>query len=269
MCSVLEVSRSGYYAWRKRPLSNRCLQNEILLKRISEIYNNNKKVYGSPRIFSMLRYEGFNCGLNRVAKLMRYNGIQARQYRKAKRKVKYTSVAKVDNLLDRKFNVPVPNKVWASDITCFWTGRGWLNLAIVMDLYSRKIIGWSMKSKMTEDLTIEALNMALLKRKASKGLMHHSDQGTQYQSKAYRNLLRKKKITQSMSRKGECYDNAVVESFFKTLKAEIDDDNRFATKEEAQAKIFEYIEIFYNSKRLHSSLGYQSPKQFEEQNVIH
>lgn len=267
MCSVLRVSRSGYYAWKTRQPSKHCRENMILLEEIEKVYGLNRKVYGSPRIHAALKAQGHKCGVNRIARIMREHDIQAQQHRKIKRKVVYKSTAKVDNLLDRQFSVSKPNKVWAADITCFWTGSGWLNLAIVMDLYSRRIIGWSMQSRMTEQMTISALDMALLNRKPNNRLMHHSDQGSQYQSQALQEKLKRCKITPSMSRKGECYDNAVVESFFKTLKTELDVQySKFRTREEAKAGIFEYIEVFYNKQRIHSTLGYLSPYAYEMKN---
>jgi len=194
---------------------------------------------------------------------MRENGIQAEQHRRIRRKAVYTSTACVSNLVNRQFTVAEPNRLWATDMTCFWTGSGWLNLAIVMDLHSRRVVGWAMKSRMSEELTIAALEMALLNRNPKKGLIVHSDQGSQYQSQAYQRRLRENKLIASMSRKGDCYDNAVAESFFKTLKSELLLDNKFKSREEGSAVIFEYIEIFYNKKRLHSTLGYVSPEQFE------
>jgi putative transposase len=199
---------------------------------------------------------------------MRENSIQAEPHRRIRRKAVYKTTARVDNLVERQFNVKVPNKIWAADITCIWTGTGWINLAIVMDLYSRRIIGWSMQSRMTEELTINALEMARLNRKHTEKLIHHSDQGSQYQSQALQERFRKYNIVPSMSRKGNCWDNAVVESFFKTLKSELGIQRGFKTREEAKAMIFEYIEIFYNKKRLHSTLGYLSPEQFEKANIF-
>jgi len=267
MCEVLGVSRSGYYAWKKRPQSARAQENVYLIDQIKRVYMKNRRVYGSPRIHLSLVEEGVACGKNRIARLMRENDIQAEQHRRIKRKAVYTSTARVANLVERRFNVTEANKIWAADITCFWTGSGWLNLAIVMDLYSRRIIGWAMKSRMSEELTIAALEMALLNRRPKSGLIVHTDQGSQYQSQAYQERLRERKLLPSMSRRGDCYDNAVVESFFKTLKTELLLEDRFKSREQGSAVIFEYIEIFYNKKRLHSTLGYVSPEQFEMKNV--
>ena len=267
MCEVLNISRSGYYAWKTRLPSKRYCENALLLKEIEKAYYANRKVYGSPRIHAVLVAQGYRCGVNRIAKIMRENDILAEQHKRIRRKAVYRSTATVDNLVARQFSVNAPNKVWAADITCFWTGSGWLNLAIVMDLYSRRIIGWSMQSRMTEQMTVNALEMALLNRRPNDSLIHHSDQGSQYQSQALQERFKKYKIIPSMNRKGDCYDNAVVESFFKTLKSELDtQQNRFKTREEAKAMIFEYIEVFYNKKRIHSTLGYVSPCEFEIKN---
>ena len=264
MCEVLSVSRSGYYSWKTRRPSKRYCRNMLLLHEIERAYCANRKVYGSPRIHATLVAQGHRVGVNRIAKLMQENDIQAQQHRRAKSKATYRSTAKVDNLVARQFAVAEPNKIWAADITCLWTGSGWLNLAIVMDLYSRRIIGWSMQSRMTEQMTIDALEMAILNRRPTSKLIHHSDQGTQYQSQALQEKLKKYGILPSMNRKGNCYDNAVVESFFKTLKSELGvQRNRFKTREEAKAMIFEYIEVFYNRRRIHSTIGYVSPCEFE------
>lgn len=264
MCEVLNISRSGYYAWKTRKPSKHYHENTVLLKEIERVYYANRKVYGSPRIHAVLATQGYRCGVNRIARLMRENDIQAQQHRRIKRKAVYISTAKVPNLVARQFTVSKPNKIWAADITCLWTGTGWVNLAIIMDLYSRRIVGWSMQSRMTECMTISALDMALLNRRPQHSLIHHSDQGSQYQSQALQERFKKHKIIPSMSRKGECWDNAVVESFFKTLKSELcTQQSIFKTREEAKAMIFEYIEVFYNKKRIHSTLGYLSPYEFE------
>jgi putative transposase len=264
MCKVLNVSRSGYYAWKTRQPSKRSCENTLLLQEIQRAYCANRKVYGSPRIHAVLVAQGHRAGVNRIAKLMRENDIQAEPHRRTRRKVIYRSTAKVDNLVARQFAVAEPNKIWAADITCLWTGSGWLNLAVVMDLYSRRIIGWSMQSRMTEQMTIDALEMAILSRRPTDRLIHHSDQGSQYQSRALQEKFKKYKILPSMNRKGNCYDNAVVESFFKTLKSELGVlQNKFTTREQAKATIFEYIEVFYNRRRIHSTLGYVSPCEFE------
>jgi transposase InsO family protein len=227
-------------------------------------YVENRKAYGSPRIHIALQKKGVLCGHNRVARLMRANCIIAqRQFRRKRHNATAHGRSLAVNLVNRNFHVTKPNHVWAADITVLWSGSGWLYLAVVMDLYSRRIIGWAMQKRMTEDLTINALRMAVDERRPKGSLIHHSDQGSQYASDAFGRELTRCQITPSMSRKGDCYDNAVVESFFKSLKAEIHKEDRSRTREETRSRIFEYIEVFYNRKRLHSTLGYQSPVEYE------
>jgi transposase InsO family protein len=211
-----------------------------------------------------LNASGINCGVNRVARLMRENSIRAKQ----SRKFKVTTNSKhnypvAPNLLNRQFEIDCPNKVWVSDITYIWTSEGWLYLAGVLDLYSRRIVGWSMSRRITEQLTLDALNQAVTHRQPPKGLLHHSDQGKQYASNNYQKLLKNQRMICSMSRKGDCWDNAVMESFFGTLKTELIYHEKFITREDAKLKIFDYIEMFYNCKRRHSSLGSKSPVEFE------
>ncbi len=264
MCRVLQVSKSGYYAWFGRPVSQRDQTNARLVDEIKTAYVENRKAYGSPRIYVALRKKGILCGHNRVARLMRSNFIIAqRQFRRKRHGVTAHGRNLTLNLVNRNFRVAKPNRVWASDITVLWSGSGWLYLAIVMDLYSRRIIGWAMQKRMTEDLTINALRMAIDQRRPKSNLIHHSDQGSQYASDAFSRELAHCQIIPSMSRKGNCYDNAVVESFFKSLKAEIPKEDRSKTREQTRSRIFEYIEVFYNRKRLHSTLGYQSPVEYE------
>jgi len=264
MCQVLEVSKSGYYAWIGRPVSQRAKTNARLVNEIKIAYVENRKAYGSPRIHIALQKKGILCGHNRVARLMRLNYIVAqRQFRRKRHNVTAHGRSLVLNLVNRNFHVAKPNRVWAADITVLWSGSGWLYLAVVMDLYSRKIIGWAMQKRMTEDLAINALRMAVDQRMPKRELIHHSDQGSQYASDSFRRELTRCQITPSMSRKGNCYDNAVVESFFKSLKAEICKEDRSKTREETRSRIFEYIEVFYNRKRLHSTLGYESPVEYE------
>ena len=263
MCRVLEVSRAGFYAWKTRGQSRRCQADAALMERIRFIYAENRKVYGYPRIHEALTSQGMCLGRKRVARLMRVNGIVAEQHRRMHWKRVFKTAKGADNLVQRRFNVPQPNRVWAADMTTFWSGSGYVHLAIVMDLFSRRIVGWAMHGQMTERLALDALDMAILSRRPSGSLIHHSDQGSQYQSHLFREKLKEQGILISMSRKGNCWDNAVVESFFKTLKAELQNDARFKTREEARAELFEYIEVFYNRKRLHSTLGYMSPAQYE------
>jgi transposase InsO family protein len=245
-------------------MSQRARTNTRLVDEIRQAHHDSRKTYGSPRVHAALIQKGVLCGHNRIARLMKQNGIVAQRQRHYKRH-RATSHGRnlTANLVNRNFQVPTPNKVWASDITVIWTGSGWLYLAIVMDLYSRKIIGWAMQTRMTDDLVIYAVRMAVDHRRPTGALIHHSDQGSQYASESFRGALKENRIIPSMSRKGNCYDNAVVESFFKTLKAELCKENRFKTRDEGRSQIFEYIEVFYNRKRLHSTLGYRSPDEYE------
>jgi len=269
MCNTLEVSRSGYYAWKDRMKSVREIRNDKLLEEVRRVFFESKKRYGSPRIYRQLRSEGVYCGRHRVARIMRREDMVARKKRRYKKPISLQRIQPVaKNILRRNFTVEEANRVWASDVTYFWTRTGWLHLAVVMDLFSRKIIGWSMSSRIDKGLTKEALGMALINREPSHRLIHHSDQGAEYTNKEYQCLLKQRQMIPSMSRKADCYDNAVVESFFKTIKAELVRQKAFETKEEARTVIFEYIEVFYNRKRLHSSLGYVSPEEFERQRVF-
>ena len=264
MCRVLQVSKSGYYAWIGRPASQRAKTNARLVDEIKTVYAENRKAYGSPRIHVALQKKGILCGHNRVARLMRSNYIIAqRQFRRKRHQITSHGRNLAPNLVNRNFHVTKPDYVWAADITVLWSGSGWLYLAVVMDLYSRRIIGWAMQKRMTEDLAVNALKMAVDHRKPKGEIIHHSDQGSQYASDSFRRELKLNRITPSMSHKGDCYDNAVVESFFKSLKAEIPKEDRSKTREETRSKLFEYIEVFYNRKRLHSTLGYQSPVEYE------
>ncbi len=237
----------------------------MLLIQIKLSHQRSRQTYGSPRVTQDLYAQGIVCGENRVAKLMRRNGIRA----KMRRKFKTTTDSRhnlpvVANLLDRRFSVDRPNTVWVSDISYIWTDEGWLYFAGVLDLYSRRVVGWSMGERITGQLTRDALSQAIRRRCPGSGLLHHSDRGRQYASGKYRELLSVHGMISSMSRKGNCYDNAVMESFFGTLKTELIYFERFATRREAKAKIFEYVEMFYNRQRRHSSLGYKSPAEFEE-----
>lgn len=266
MCKVLEVSRSGYYDWRRRPVSKRDQENEQLVERIQEVHEESEKTYGSPRVYHQLRQEGYSCGENRVSRLMR----EKRIFAQIKRKFRCTTMSDhdypiADNLVDRNFNVSQPNQCWGSDITYIDTGEGWLYLAVVMDLCTRRIVGWSMQRTLEKSLTLSALHMAIQNQLPKKGLIHHSDRGIQYACKSYQKILRQFKIDCSMSRKGNCWDNAPIESFFGTLKTELVYRRNFKTREEAKQAIFKFIEVFYNRKRLHSSLGYLSPMVYEQQ----
>lgn len=267
MCRLLSVSRSGYHLWIKRKLSAREFENRRLLEVIVFHYKKSKRTYGLPRILAAIRRKGLNVNKKRVARLMRENNIKA----KTKRRFKVTTVqnskaAASENILNQNFTASSENKIWTGDITYLWTKEGWLYLAIVMDIYSRKIIGWSINSSLSTELVIRALMMALVHRNAKRGIIFHSDRGSQYTSSAFREILKNYGIVQSMSSTGNCYDNAITESFFHTLKTELTYWEKYQTREEAKRSIFEYIEINYNRRRLHSSLGYLSPVEFEEKN---
>jgi len=264
MCRLLDVSRSGYYAWVEGNDSREQRDRQIL-QVIREVFEENRATYGSPRIYRELRQRGIPCSKPRVERLMREAGITPP--RKKKYRVTTDSNHKnpiAPNVLQRDFTSPAPNRRWVSDITYVWTSAGWLYLAVVLDLFSRRIVGWAMDSRLdTESLPLRALHMALFSRAPDRGLIHHSDRGCQYTSQAYRDTLRARAIVCSMSRRGDCWDNAVAESFFATLKLELIHRHIFRTREEARLAIFEYIEVFYNLKRRHSYLGYMSPAEFE------
>lgn len=267
MCQILKISRSGYYAWVKRPESLRKKRNSELLEKIKNIYKISRETYGSPRVTHALKNEGIQCGKNHIAKLMKENNIVA----KTRKKFKATTNSKhkypvADNILKQDFTAPKPNQIWVADITYIPTDEGWLYLAAIVDLYNKKVVGWAMDSTMTKQLCIDALKQAIGRQRPSKGLIHHSDRGVQYASKEYQKVLKSNGFKASMSRKGNCYDNACMESFFGTLKTELIYFTRFKTRAEARLAIFEYIEVFYNRIRLHSKLGYKSPEEFEKQN---
>lgn len=236
----------------------------MLLSEIRVIHRKSRETYGSPRVTAELRDRGIRCGRNRVARIMRDNGICAKMRRKFKRTTDSRhNLPVAANLLDQDFAVGRPNSVWAGDITYVPTDEGWLYLATVLDLYSRQVVGWSMKRRMTRDLVVDALKQAVGRRKPPPGLIHHSDRGSQYASGEFQELLNKHGFLCSMSRKGNCYDNACVESFFGTLKTEMICFERYKTRDDARRSIFEYIEVFYNRQRKHSTLGYKSPVEFE------
>jgi putative transposase len=264
MCRLLDVSRSGYYAWVEGNDSREQHDRQIL-QVIREVFEENREAYGSPRIYRELRERRIRCSKSRLERLMRENGITPP--RKKKYRVTTNSNHKnpiAPNVLQRDFTSPAPNRRWVSDITYVWTRAGWLYLAVVLDLFSRRIVGWAMESNLdTESLPLRALHMALFGRAPTRGLIHHSDRGCQYTSQAYRDALRTRAIVCSMSRRGDCWDNAVVESFFASLKLELIHRRSFRTREEARLAIFDYIEIFYNRQRRHSYLGYMSPEEFE------
>ena len=264
MCKILEVSRAGYYHWLKRIPSFRYLEDQRLLEIIRYHYNKSRGTYGLPRIYAAIRKEGLKVNKKKIARLMRINKIRA----KTKKKFKVTTVENTkakasENILKGNFSSEKENRIWTSDITYIWTKQGWLYLAVIMDVYSRKIVGWSLCSSLSAELVIKALMMAILHRNPEQGIIFHSDRGSQYTSSSVREMLKSYQMTQSMSSTGNCYDNAITESFFHTIKTELTFWNSYQTREEAKRSIFEYIEIFYNRQRLHSAIGYLSPVEFE------
>jgi putative transposase len=266
MCHVLEVSENGYYNWRKRGKSQRKQDDEQLTECIKDAYDDNRGVYGSPRIHAELKAQGIHCGRKRIARLMREKGISAGRKRQKARTTDSSHDSPIaPNLLSRDFTADAPNKKWLTDMTFIATREGWLYLAGVLDAYSRKLIGWAMGKEHDAELVKEALRMALIQRQPGAGLVHHSDRGSEYASKSYQGLLHQHNIQISMSRKGDCYDNAPMESFWGTLKEEGVGKVIFRSRKEAKTAIFDYIEVFYNRKRRHSSLGYLSPVDFEKQ----
>jgi transposase InsO family protein len=265
VCEVLGVSRSGYYAWRDRDPSRQSRRRTALAAQIGAVHAGNRGVYGSPRIWRALQAAGETVSQNTVAKVMRAEGLRGKVKRKFVPRTTDSAHGQpvAPNVLDRQFTAEAPNRKWAGDITYIPTDEGWLYLAGVIDLCSRRLVGWSMADHMETDLVADALTMALVGRRPPAGLLHHSDRGVQYASDAYQSLLQDHQIQVSMSGKGDCWDNAVMESFWATLKTELVHQEHYATREQARQSIFEYIEVFYNRKRLHSSLGYVSPETFE------
>ena len=267
LCRVLEVSRSGFYAWRSRDVSAAEERREELTAEVKEIHAQVKARYGSPRIHAELVAKGHACSVNFVAQVMREAGIAAKTRRKFRQTTDSNHGLPVaENILDRDFDPDEPNTSWVADVTYIPTREGWLYLAVVEDLFSRRVVGWSMGATMTSRLVVDALEMALarrLKGSLSSGLVAHSDRGSQYASEHYQRRLREERITCSMSRRGNCWDNAAMESFFASLKKELVHDEDYATRDQAQASIFEYIEAFYNRVRRHSSLGYVAPEEYE------
>ncbi len=264
MCDTLEVSVSGYRAWKRggTPERKRLTATQTLAM-IRAIHAEFKGAYGSPRMVRELRQRGYTASKARVERLMHLHGIRARH----KRRYKVTTDSKhglqvAPNLLDRNFEPKAPNQVWTADITYLWTDEGWLYLAIVLDLFNREVIGWSLKPRMTTDLVTDALTMAWFRRRPAAGVMHHSDRGSQYASQAYQSKLAEFGMTCSMSRKGNCWDNSPTESWFNSFKNERYHGVRYATHTEMKAASFEFIEVFYNRKRQHSTLGFKSPIQF-------
>lgn len=265
MCRLLEVSRSGFYAYLNRPVSARQYQRELVSQAVEATFIAFKKRYGAPRLTDELNDQGIVCSKNHVARLLSEKGLRARNGKGFRYRARIESKTNVsENLLARKFDAAAPNQKWVSDITYIRVGRTWLFLAVVLDLFSRKVIGWSLDTHMRESLIIEAFDMAVTGRELGNGLLLHSDRGVQYRGHEYQQALRLNDITCSMSRTGNCWDNAVMESFFSRLKVELIYAENYKTVDETQAGLFEYIELFYNRKRRHSAIGNISPHEFEQ-----
>lgn len=264
LCRVVGVSRSGYYAWRRRPVSARAAANIHLLVQMQRLHLRTKQRYGAVKLWRALRLAGILCGRHRVARLRRQHGLMAQRVRRFRMmSERHEFAPPAPNRLQQIFVAPAANRIWAGDLTAIATRAGWLYLAVLLDLYSRRVIGWAMSAKPDQQVALQALQMALAHRRPRPGLIHHTDQGALYTSAAYQHLLAQRGLIPSMSRKGNCFDNAVVESFFSTLKNELVHEQTFHTREDAQAAVFEFIEVFYNRQRLHQTLGYISPMQFE------
>jgi putative transposase len=265
MCRVLEVSRSGYYAWRTRPQSHRQRQDRLLAVRIAAIFRASRQSYGSPRVRAELRAQGVHCAAKRVARLMRQSGLSARPTRRrARTTLADPTLAVAPNLLNRDFTASAPNQKWLADITYLPTQEGWSYLAVVLDLFSRRVVGWAMRATLEREVVISALKQALQQRRPVQDLLHHSDRGSQYASREYQQALAEAGIGCSMSRKGNCWDNAPMESFIHTLKNELG-QQLYASRAAARSAVFDYIERFYNRQRHHSALGYRSPVAYEQQ----
>ncbi len=268
LCRVLQVTRSGYYAWAKRPPSRRHREDVQLTARIRAIHAASRGTYGSPRIYEQLRQDGFTVGRERVARLLRAMGLiglPCKRFRRTTDSAHQHPVA--PNVLARDFDAAQPNERWSTDITYLWTWEGWLYLAVVLDLFSRRVVGWAIQPHLRAELALEALHMVLGRRVPAAGLVHHSDRGCQYAADAYQRVLHDHQIVCSMSRKGDCWDNAVTESFFGTLKTELIHRQPWSTRRRTKDAVAEYLEGFYNPHRLHSSLGYVSPNTFERRHA--
>jgi putative transposase len=266
LCRVLEVSRAGFYAWQDRVPSSHAHTDERLGLEIAAIHAASRRCYGSPRVHVELGARGHRTSRKRVARLMRQRGLAGRRRRRFRATTdSHHTLPVVANVLDRQFAQPAPDVAWVTDITYIATGEGWLYLAVILDLCSRLVVGWAVSERITRELTLNALEVAVGRRRPLPGLLHHSDRGSQYASGDYQAVLTAEGIVCSMSRRGNCWDNAVAESFFATLKVELVHDARWATRQAARAELFEYIEVFYNGQRRHSALGYLSPRAFERQ----
>lgn len=265
MCRVMKVSRSGYYAWRERPEGDRAGRDRELLRQIQQVHAASRQAYGAKKTWLELNEQGIPCGKHRVARLRKQAGIEARRKRRFRLTVEnHATAPAAPNLVKRQFQVAVPDRIWVGDMTFIRTRQGWLHLAILLDLFSRRVVGWSMSERPDLALVLNALNMALEQRQPRRGLIHHTDQGTIYAARAYRERMQEHGLLPSMSARGNAYDNAVAESFFGNLKNELVHHSDFVSRDAARAAIFDYIELFYNRSRIHQSLGYVSPVRFEQ-----
>lgn len=264
MCEALGVSRSGFYAWRSRPPSQRCRDDEEMAPHVRQSFIASDRTYGARRVWFDMLELGYECGLHRIERLMRAQALRARPRRRGLPQDKGERSVIAGNVLDREFTAAAPNQKWVADFTYIWTAQGWLYVAVVLDLYSRRIVGWSMQDSMTSQLVADALMMAVWRRGKPLAVLHHSDQGSQYTSKQFQDLLKEHGITCSMSRAGEVWDNSAMESFFSSMKTERIARKVYRSREQARVDVFDYIERFYNPRRRHSTLGYVSPIQFEK-----
>ncbi len=264
MCEALGVSRSGFYAWLARPRSRRSLDDDVLGSQVRNSFVASERTYGARRVWHDVLELGQRCGLHRIERLMRMQALRARPRRRGLPKDQGERSAIADNVLDRQFQADAPNQKWVADFTYIWTAEGWLYVAVVLDLYSRRAVGWSMQASMTSQLVADALMMAVWRRGRPQELLHHSDQGSQYTSEHFQKLLAEQGIVCSMSRAGEVWDNSAMESFFSSLKTERTARKLYRSREQARADVFDYIERFYNPTRRHSTLGYVSPIKFEK-----
>jgi putative transposase len=265
LCKIVGVSKSGYYAWKSRAPSKRSREDAVLTEKIREVYQRSRETYGYPRVHAELRALGVRCGRRRVARLMRRAGLRGcMRARKKRTTLRDSRAVPAPDLVKRDFHATAPDRLWTADITYLKTDEGFLYLAFVLDVYSRRIVGWSMATHLRTELVVDALEMAVWRRKPAAGLVHHSDRGVQYTALSFGKRLEEAGIVPSMGRAGSALDNAVSESFVSTLKCELVHRRRFPTREAARSAIFEYLEVFYNRRRLHSSLGYLSPESYEE-----
>lgn len=264
LCRVLGVSRSGFHAWLVRPPSARAIVDDALLSRVRELHARSRRTYGSPRIHKDLQFDGVRVGRKRIERLMRQEGLSGTvKRRRGRTTIRVPGVRVADDLVKRDFQPAAPDRLWVADITYLRSWEGWLYLAVVVDCYSRRVVGWALEDNLRAELVVDALEQALQRRQPDRGLVHHSDQGSQYVSLAFGRRCRLAGIEQSMGGRGSAYDNAVCESFFKTLKSDLVDRRSWPTKAELRTAIFDYIECFYNRQRRHSSLGYLSPAEYE------